>query len=579
MKGLKRILALSLASIGCFSACGRVVETYDPNKTKIFVKVFNGGIGVDWIEDVIEDFNAKNAEYQIIPKYKKETPSAIISELEMNNASADIYYSTGAEFQKAIYNGYLEDLSDVLTMKPDGENGRTIKEKMKNYSAWQKLASKNGEGMYILPFADAVMGLVYNHDRFVELGWLSTATNEDTTALSEQGISYEEVDGNLIFKSSTKKVNYESGDVILTAGKDGKYGTYDDGQPQTVAEFNTMVNKITKGNRQASAFLYNAINDHYVNWIAEAVAAQYMGPDMFEAMFTYDTKGVAMPMHDGTSEVINGVEDGYKVFKSEGVYKGLEFIHTYFNDASKTGKNSFNVTSYSHTDAQNDFILGNTVDTGFPAMLVEGTWWENEARPMFKQVEESGEEDYAFGKVDYRYMLLPNLDGQKGIDGEGNGSVFCVSEAGGIVVPKCNDAAKLAKIKEFIAMTTTDAVLEGFTRDNGVMRPYEYTVSADSLAQMTPFARNAWDIYNDSDNVKIMRPSVLKHSDPLTYTSAIHSTSRIPIKDAAVCNTSYIRAIRNLNNSLDKAWEKTGYSQSDWNTFINAAKSNGFFAE
>ena len=579
MKIRKSVLALTMASVSLFAGCGKVVEQFDPNKTQIIVKVFNGGFGVDWIEDVIDDFNAANEEYEVIPRYKKETPAAITSELEMNSATADIYYSTGAEFQTLIYNDYLEDLSDVLEMKPDGESGRTIKAKMKNYDSWQKLASKHGEGTYIVPYADAIMGLVYNHERFVDLGWLSKAGDADTTALSEQGISYEKTDSGLIFKSATGKVNYVDGDVILTAGKDGKYGTYDDGQPQTIAEFNAMINKITKGNKKADAFSYNGINDHYTNWIAEAVAAQYMGPDMFEAMFTYDTKGEAMPMHDGTAEVINGVEDGYKVFKAEGVYKGLEFINTYFNDTAKASANSFKISSYSHTDAQNDFILGNTSSTGFPAMLVEGGWWENEARPMFKQVEDDGKEEYGFGKVEYRYMLLPYMEGQQGIDGNGNGSVMCVSEASGIIVPKCKDKEKLAKIKEFIAMTTTDAVLEGFTRDTGVVRPYDYQLSSASFAKMTPFAKNMWELYNDADNVKIVRPSVLKNSDPLTYTSAIHATSRIPIKDAAVYNTSYLRAIRNLDKDMAKAWKATGYSQSDWNKFIDSARNNGFFTE
>ena len=212
-------------------------------------------------------------------------------------------------------------------------------------------------------------------------------------------------------------------------------------------------------------------------------------------------------------------------------------------------------------------------------MLVEGGWWENEARPMFTQVEESGDEEYGFGKVEYRYMLLPYIEGQQGIDGAGNGSVMCVSEASGIIVPKCNDDKKLAKIKEFIAMTTSDAVLEGFTRDTGVVRPYDYELSSASYAKMTPFAQNMWEMYSDTENVKIIRPTVFKNSDPLTFTSAIHSTSRIPIKDAAVYNTSYIRAIRNLNKDLSAAWDATGYSQGDWNKFIESAKMNGFFAE
>ena len=59
----------------------------------------------------------------------------------------------------------------------------------------------------------------------------------------------------------------------------------------------------------------------------------------------------------------------------------MRFANKNLNDKTIVDANAFKVASYSHTDAQNDYLLGYKKSTGYPAMLVEGVWWENEAEP------------------------------------------------------------------------------------------------------------------------------------------------------------------------------------------------------
>ncbi len=577
MKKPIALLLTGLMSLSALVSCGGdIVDNYDENKTQIYVTVFNGGAGTAWIEKIRDQFNAKETEYEVILDYGKPSASSIIEEIELNNISADCYFTSSINFQSGIYRDYFEDLSDVLEMEVDGAGKGKVKDKMKDYQNWQFMASKNGEGCYIVPYLDAIMGLVYDHDLFVEKEYLSFAATADKAALDSQGISYEEKTEYgttyLVYKSATGKTNYKDGDKILTAGKDGKFGTYDDGQPKTEAEFDNMISLIVNGNDNAKSFIYSGIYDHYNNTQAHAIAAQYVGPEMFDNMLAYHTGGEEVEMYDGTSKAVM-FENGYEVFQAKGIYEGLRFINKYMNAAS-VHPNTKLTSSYSHTDAQNDFILSYKDEKGYPAMLVEGLWWENEAKSMFTEVAKENA-DRGYGKVNYRYMLLPAINGQKGIDGNGNGTVFTVSDTGGIVVVKQEDKTKLAKIKEFLGMTLTNEVMSNFTKDTGIVRPYDYDMTEEDLAAMSKFARNAWEIYNDEENIALLRLGVTRYAQPIVFTTEIHNTY-IPITYMNQISDSYLRVLRNVGNA-EVAMGTMLYDSAKWNAFVAEAQRQGFY--
>ena len=94
---------------------------------------------------------------------------------------------------------------------------------------------------------------------------------------------------------------------------------------------------------------------------------------------------------------------------------------------------------------------------------------------------------------------------------------------------------------------------------------------------MTPFARNVWEIYHDTENIGLVRSELLKAKEPLSFASNMPAP-RIPIKDTAIVNDSYIRAIRN-KGGLAFALDVLGYSASEWANFIATARNNGFYTE
>ena len=172
-------------------------------------------------------------------------------------------------------------------------------------------------------------------------------------------------------------------------------------------------------------------------------------------------------------------------------------------------------------------------------------------------------------------MLLPAIEGQKGIDGKGNGTVFSASDTGGIVMKKQTNAEKAKKLKEFLAMTLTEEVLVNFTKTTGILRPFDYAISAADMAEMTPFARNVYSIYQDKENIKIIRPEVTFTSLPITFTSSMDK-AYLPIRDGSTINASYMRTVRNVG-SVEKAMASIPYTQEKWTGFINDAKKNGFY--
>ena len=569
-----------------FSAC-RVVEEFDPNKTQIIVKCFPGGNGLDWLNAIIADFNAANDKYEIISRPQKMSASEVVSEVKANNATADIYIMSDIQYQEGIYRDLFEDLSDVLKMKPDGESGKTIEEKMRNAEQFKVMASKYGEGCYLIPHTESVIGFVYDHDRFVENGWLQFADDSDKSELDAQGITYTENTEYgtkyLIFSSSENDTNYDPGDKILKAGKDGKFGTYDDGQPQTEEEFDLMLLDITMGNQKAKTVMYNGVYDNYLNRGAISIMGQYMGIDSVEDYFTFDTGENTMEMHDGTSKSIS-VENGYEVFKSEGVYQGLRFLNKYFNDSVNVHTSSFKTTSFSHTDAQNDYLLSWNEDEGYPAMLFEGVWWENEARVMISQIAEMYPER-AYGKVDYRYMLYPKIEGQKGIDGEGNGTVMATQDTSAFVVVKSDNAEKVQKMKEFIAMSASDEHLREFTRLTGVQKAYNYELTEEDKAEMSLFALNAWELTHDTENIYMLNYEILQKAQPVFFAGGMANVE-IPIYDSGIYNVNIIRALRNkkdVENMMTMTDASSGrpivgYSASEWARFLETAKAQGFYA-
>lgn len=567
---LVSIVALCLISCVSLAACNKKIDT----QYTIVIEPFSGsGFGYQWIKDLANEWSQQNGTYKIIVKENSTALSGTqLDQIASNNTNTDVYFGAEPSYSSGFYKGYFEDLSDLLAVSPDN-NGVTIQDKIIDFETWQKVAGKlsydsttdsfTTSGCYMLPYSVTMVGMVYDHDLWVEKNYVNFAENnaEVKAQLDAQGIAYQVSGKRLVFVSSTGTTNYSQGDYILTAGKDGKYGTYDDGQPQTMDEFVTLLNRIVAAN--GKGFIYSSMQE-YASSLTLSYLVQYAGLNAYSALSTFNSNGNEIALADGTSVAIDWT-NGYLAYSLNGIADAVKFTNDYFGPSSKYCTRGNYVS-----DAQDKFINGGLGNSTYNAMIVEGNWFEFEAAESLKSAgkQQAGK---GYGQVDYRYLLMPDIDGQKGIDGNGHGSVFAAPETGAIVVRKQQYPEKLAAIKDFLAYTLTDKALSETTAKTGLIRGYKYSLTDAQLANMTPFQRTSYQIYQDTANVKVLTYATDRLTTPFAYAANGFYDGILPVGTTA----SLVDALRN-GQSVETIISKiqNNYSKNTWEGFLSGIKNS-----
>ena len=598
-----KFVALFIVGVMCAftgSACmGKSVgPEVDSNRTQIYVSAYEGGNGVEWLKDFANEWESTSPyaeDYQIMVNGNKTGQSDIVSTIKSQAQTAttpSIYISGQANYSELIYLGLLENLEDILEMEVDGAGNGTIGDKMGTDDAfideWKETASDNGEGMYLLPQADNFGLMVFDYAYFLDNDFLFYADPDDSAtlaALTEQGIETEKIGKRLVLKSYTgnyKYFNYEEGDFILTCGKDGVYGSYDDGQPQTEQEFAEMLQLIKDSANKSKPFIWTSQYSDYVDLVTNAAMVQFLGIE--EANTFFDFEGPITI--DGNVENIT-IDTGYKVYGNDGLKVAYKFLDDYFNKPENYYSQIYQ-SDISHTTAQSYFLYAHKQKAEgkeFANILVDGEWFENEAAATFKSMENEGR---GMGDREYRILFLPEFEGQKGIDGNGNGSVVSVMNNGSIFVPKQSDAEKLKAIKDFIAFILKDSSLQHYTVTCGAMLAYDYELTDEQYAQLTPFGRICYQIHKDTDNVYLSRYAHKNFSSPLGLVSDSFSHQHFPASlTSGASAPSIIRGLheaKSMESSTGKsAWElvyegsKNYYSTAKWAEIVAAARAEGFY--
>lgn len=593
-------LLLSLSVVLGLVGCGKLEPGMRKDKEQIYIYVYDGGHGTQWVKDLCDAFNEETGfdrGYQVWPVFAKFNEQQLLSTIGKDEYR--MYISSPCAFTSAIYEEKLADISDILDDYAAQGETKTIGEKMLRREQFQEIYSKHGEGLYAMPFAESVMSFVYDHDLFLEEEWYYFANEtDDGAALTAQGISFSGSGDHLTFVSSTGKTNYVAGDRILSAGKDGKYGTYDDGQPITEEEWEETLRLIANTANQYPLTWSGAVAP-YANNVFSAIFAQYSGMEDFSTYFRFDSEGKEVELIEGigANSVSNGVvnysdsnkvsrvitpENGLDVYKMEGIIKAYEFMNKYMNYNNPSAKRFINTkgaeNANSQFDAQNQFLLGTlggsfNADNPRSAMLLEGAWWEYEAKPMFDTLGQ-------YGKREYRYMLLPDLEGQKM-----EKSAISCEETGIYFLAKDDNESRLDVTKSFLKYLLRDENMRFFTRETGSILPYEYDLTAEDEAALTPFARNMRELYYDTENIEVVRHSQMQMMSPISFATDKNLYERYPTRIMGTRNNTIVTVLENYGIDglkvglfgLDGAQGiRSPYSETEWQNFLNACKNNGF---
>ena len=567
----KRILfALPLVALtaGLVSGCA---NKSNANKAQtIYLEYFNkSGFGRAWLDNMISDWKAATSysNFDVVVVPTSYLGGDQVTQVQSGTSLTDIFFGSNPEYKTGFYlndgKGYFEDLSDVANSSAYGET-KLIKDKIANYeTTWKEVGGKQvydsasdtitTSGMYLLPYTSTFTAPIFNYDDWVEKGLLTeaSASDEVKATLAAEGITYHEQKvgstTKLIFDSATFSASYAEGDVIMSAGKDGKFGTYDDGQPITYSEFQTLYSKLLT---QYTNTCITSDAGCYNENLVLASLAQINGIEGYNALAKFDSEGKEVTLSDGSKEVIT-LQNGNHAYKIGGVKTAMDFFYTYFLDS----KSGYTQVELNVGDAQAKYCNGLSDSNHSVAMIYEGNWFENQAKDRLATATKNHPNNH-LGKLDLRYLMIPNFDGQRGIDGKGNGTCLTADEYGSIAVTNQTDATKLAAIKDLLKFFLSDTQLAKATCSSGIAFAYDYTLTDAQLDSMAPSQKYAYQIMHDTDNVRILTQTTDKVASPMYFGASLGSTA-------------IIRAGKNGSYASPYGYMKTGTTQGFADDFAN----------
>ena len=555
----KRILATALstlmlvASMGSIAACGGgsgstggnnsnkyVYNVPGDNKLTIKVKNFGGGPGNVWLEEAAERF----AELKLNEQYGNKTGVYITYEPTYNQNtssmagdSTSIFFDERASDPNVLaQNSLLLSLDSIV--KDEMREGGSLESKIFE-SSKDGIKGKDGS-YYALPHYEYYTGLSYNRTTFDDLLAYFAAEDEDNV---------------YPYSSKYGKANFV-GDLtaVKSVGPDGKSGTTDDGLPCSLDEFILLCDYIkTESEGEIAPLTVSGLHYKYVEYIVIGFWSSLAGAEQMRNYYNCT----------GAIEVVERDEDGDLQFTDENLFQGINYIkkpktkwvtmaedgsdgwmgndmaakyyataiyevivkEKFFSATAKSGKD--------HWTTQMDLFMDGKMDTNNSAMLVEGSYWYNEAN------ENGGLSYYEtfVGKdrseLDVQWMSLPTNVFAEGATGKDACFLDCgqaYAMINGNV--ESNPALKQACL-DFLEFCYSEAELKAFTAKTGLARAINYELDDTQKAGMSKFTRGLWE---ERDN--IAGTNVVS----LSGTTATFKKARNAIKlslDAGVLSDGY----------------------------------------
>ncbi len=515
---MKKLVTLALASLMAVTTlmgstgCAVQVEKPKEGMTALYVNVTETGAGITFGDKVAEAFEAKYANESF--EKGKTGVDVIVTHTDIStdnleaacsNDTTDVIYAKTFDLHNHINtsNGtsaYLEDISDII--KEEDASGNTIEDRLFDTVRDYYNVGTDGESKYFaLPWYSSYYGTVYDVDLFREKGLYYTKTN----SVFDANHKYEGIDGIIGNADDEYGPDGKTG-----VGTDGSDYTLDDGLPATWDDFFKLM-EVMEAN-DVIPFIFTNTYGYVEDWL-QALWIDYEGVEnwqnakSFSGDYTYlDANGNEKTL---TYSESNGYETANQYGKKLAVKIAEKIAHNGWYDSG-----SFNATT-THNKAQEIFIKSNIPEMrvvatdskkeGKPiAMLMEGSWWENEARNVFKQTEKVKGEDYAYGKREFGYMPFPKwIKGDADVPATTNKDTAtlrsgAISTSTSVVVVNKNSKKK-ELAKEFVKFAYSDEMLAIFSVESGMSTCVKYNLSEDDYLKMTPYQRNLVKYTNNSN--------------------------------------------------------------------------------
>lgn len=468
-------VSAGVSAAGCARKDGdAATEEIDATKTQLYVANYDGGAGHVWIENMKKAFEEECKDeifeegkkgVQIVINNLKDEITGYTLYSKMSSYNYDVYFT--ATPREEIVNGDMIIALDEFINEPIGfGETATIREKMQPYFLEQGYWALDGK-IYYIPTTQTHFGLsCYDVDLFEE---------------REFFISAESTEGNLKWTGKGAK----------SAGADGVSGTYDDGLPVTESEYKALLQRIKA--RGVTPYTWAG---QYPN---------YMNAFVFNLDYSFDNaararayKSLTGSLVNGAGETVNiGAENGYLTADSKGALEALKLTAELVNQNNGYYSGNAFKTTQNQIKAQNEFLLSVKTNKRI-AMILEGSWWENEALSMFEEMSKgNGNEKYAYKTRRFGAMLAPRLNASVAEDKSQKAILTSNSTA---FIPKYSSKQDLAK--KFLKYFCTDKALRAYNVTTGIGLAYDYDLSEEEYAGLSYYARNIYDIFKSDKIIK-----------------------------------------------------------------------------
>ena len=475
---LMAFLCLFLASCGGGSSDFFEEETdtepLDPNKTTIYIGNYFGGLGDQWLKTLADMYEETHPDVQF--KVENDKTPYLLDNIINNVASSkcSLFFIEKIYYYDMVSQGLIADITDVVKspLTEYGEEG-TIEDKLdtqyQSYLAYNDICD---EKYYALPTYTSHYHMVYDVDLFEEKKLYIGKNSTDSKIVWING----------------KEANTKS------AGVDGKVGTYDDGLPQTMDQFEALVSRMVKMN--LTPFIWTGQYSDYSSGILTSIYADYEGADNFALNYTFNGQAV---LNGSTTPTTINESNAYKLQSQTGKLKALDFARYITSDSINYASSSGLLTS-THLNAQDEYIASRPENNGSTikpiGIIFEGDWWENEARinDDFTSMVNMYGPEYAYGTRRFSIMPFPKLEGSA----EGRTVLSTSASNAFFINNNASDEIK-AICKDFLKFCHTEKALQIFTQYTGMVRPFEYEISQEQYDGLTYYSQTLYDLYKSED--------------------------------------------------------------------------------
>lgn len=490
-KKIISLVALAL-SFTCFAACGgTVIDKEDKTKSHhLYVGVFNGGFGIEWLKQAIDEFVKIYPDTEIKIDDKKDEFQTAGLESTIHERSNDLYIAP-TNYLRMIANGDMaQDITSIVTSPislAGGVTDTSIANRMdKSFKEFYNVGTEAAPKYYAVPVGGSVWGINYDYDLF----------EEEKLFISYNG------DGEIVWTSGI------NGDPEKSVGRDGVKGTYDDGTPVTFAEFRTLLNKmVAKG---ITPFIWADDMASYRFYWMMSMWADYEGKDRMEhalrmdgtTLDIYDTEkaGFSEAMTSEDRQVAITDKTGYYLPQMKGKAAALELSKLIMSDKEYYDARSMQSTT-SFTQAQSFYVqskaYASTGKGNRVAFLVDGGHWYNEIKLYSDTYTKESYPEYAEKGRRFSVMPFPVVEGSK------NEKTSYLRSSANFAAFIRQNAKEKETAEKFLQFLFTTERIKNTALTSGMLMYYDYEVTQAEIETL-PYYYQIVQQINHSDKADLV---------------------------------------------------------------------------